>query len=249
MSDLMRAIRARQSTRTSFDRRRRVEAEKVEKIIEAARWSPTPHNMQNFEIVVVDSQELLRDIGRVKSKTSEDFIRENYEQLSFSRKELSEKKVGILGEYFPAEWRNPARFASAARNSPPRPLDDTIDGSPLLMIFLYDPARRAPASEGDFLGILGLGCVMENAWLMATSLGLGVQVMSVFGGEGVEKRVRQILGVPSSRRIAFALRLGYPVRRPRNYPRVRRDPLMLSYRNGYGAAHRGLAQRAGAPSK
>jgi len=240
MNDLIRTIRARESTRTRFDQRRRVDSEKVKMIIEAARWAPTPHNMQNFEIVAVDDPELLREIGGVKSRTSEGFIRENYEQLSFSRRELSEKRVGILGEYFPPEWRNPATFASAARNTPPRPLSDMIDGSPLVMIVLYDPDRRAPASEGDFLGIMGLGCVMENMWLMATALGLGVQVMSVFGGSDVGKSIGRILGVPASKRIAYALRLGYPAHELEDYPRVRRESDSMSYHNGYGTAHQGL---------
>ena len=239
MTDLARAIRERRSTRTPFDPGRRVDPAKLNELIEAARWAPTPHNMQNFVIVVVDDKRLLRTLGRIESKTSEVFIRENYEQLSFSRKELAEKKVGILGEYFPPQWRDPAKFAAAARNSPPRPLDDTIDGSPLVMLVLYDRTKRAPASKGDFLGILGLGCVMENIWLAATSLGLGLQVMSVFGGDPVEERVKRVLGVPRNMRIAYALRLGYPMRKLKNYPRIRRDTKTLAYHNGYGTGHQG----------
>ena len=49
-----------------------------------------------------------------------------------------------------------------------------IVSSSAILFILYDPSRRAPASEGDFLGILSLGCAMENMWLMANSLGIGV---------------------------------------------------------------------------
>jgi hypothetical protein len=31
-----------------------------------------------------------------------------------------------------------------------------------MLFVVYDPAKRAPASEGDFLGALSLGYVMEN---------------------------------------------------------------------------------------
>lgn len=41
--------------------------------------------MQNFEIVVVDSEELLQKIGNIKSPISEAFIKENYQQLSLRR--------------------------------------------------------------------------------------------------------------------------------------------------------------------
>jgi nitroreductase len=57
------------------------------------RWAPTAHNMQNFAIVAVDDKEILEIIGNVKSHISEEFLRENYEQLSFSKEELIEKKT------------------------------------------------------------------------------------------------------------------------------------------------------------
>jgi nitroreductase len=41
-------------------------------ILEAARWAPTAHHMQNFEVVVVNERDLLDD------------IEENYAQLSLS---------------------------------------------------------------------------------------------------------------------------------------------------------------------
>ncbi len=62
--------------------------------------------MQNFEILAVDDPEVLKAIGNIKSKISEDFLRENYNQLSFSKKELLKKRVGILGLNFPRTWRN-----------------------------------------------------------------------------------------------------------------------------------------------
>ena len=39
-----------------------------------------------------------------------------------------------------------------------------IVSSSAILFVLYDPSRRAPDSEGDFLGILSLGCAMERKW-------------------------------------------------------------------------------------
>ena len=97
-----------------------------------------------------------------------------------------------------------------------------IKSSPVLLIVLYDPARRAPASEGDFLGIISLGCAMENMWLMAASLGIAFHVVSALSGDRVEKEVKRILDIPVALKIAFACRLGYPVT-PVAQLRVRRD--------------------------
>lgn len=49
------------------------------------------------------------------------------------------------------------------------------------------PRKRAAALEGDVLGITSLGCVMQNIWLTVESLGIGMQIMSVFGADDVEE--------------------------------------------------------------
>ena len=71
-----------------------------------------------------------------------------------------------------------------------------LRGSPVLLIVIYDPRKRAPASEGDVLGFMSLGCVMENMWLMAQSLGISLQILSTFSGKTIEKEVKRILNIP-----------------------------------------------------
>ncbi len=234
MADVLKIIEQRRSMRVPFDPNRPVSKENLKQILEAARWAPTAHNMQNFEILVVDDKEVLQKIGKIKSRVSEAFIRENYQQLSFSEEELLQKKVGILGTNFPPDWRDHARLDKAVRESTPSPLNQRIRGSPLLLIVIYDSRKRAPASEGDVLGFISLGCVMENMWLVAQSLGISVQILSVFSGDAVEKEVKRILGVPEYMKIAFAIRLGYPVSRPAKQLRVRRDMETLKHHNGFG---------------
>ena len=50
---------------------------------------------------------------------------------------------------------------------------------------------------------------MENMWLMAQSLEIGFQVMSIFGSRAVEKGVKRVLNIPGYMKIAYAIRLGY----------------------------------------
>jgi nitroreductase len=234
MADILEIIQRRQSMRVPFNPNRQVPKESVRQILEAARWAPTAHNMQNFEILVVDDKEVLEKIGNIKSRVSEAFIRENYQQLSFSEEELLQKKVGILGTNFPRDWRDPAKLEKAVRESVPIPLKERISGSPMLLIVIYDSRKRAPASEGDVLGFISLGCVMENMWLMAQSLGISFHILSVFSGETVEKEVKQVLHVPKYMKIAFATRLGYPVYKPAKHLRVRRDIEMFIHHNQFG---------------
>jgi nitroreductase len=106
--------------------------------------------------------------------------------------------------------------------------------SPTLLVALYDPGKRAPASEGDFLGIISLGCMMENLWLMANSLGIDFHIVSALGSGPVEKEVKRILAVPDHLKIAFTVRLGYAAVAPPRYLRVRRDIEGFSHHNHFG---------------
>jgi nitroreductase len=233
MQGVLDIIRKRQSARIPFDSERPVAKEDLRQILEAGRWAPTAHNMQNFEIIIVDDKKVLGAIGRIKSTVSETFIRENYQQLSFSEDELLKKKVGILGTMFPPAWRTPGYKPDKDTDSR-RP----IQTSPVMLIVVYDPNRRAPASEGDFLGIVSLGCVMENMWLMANSLGISFHVVSAIGTDPVEKEIRSILNIPDQLKIPFAFRLGYPVSPPAKYPRVRRDIEDFTHHDRFGSRYK-----------
>jgi nitroreductase len=231
MSQILELIEKRQSARMPFDPERPVAKEHVAEILEAARWSPTAHNMQNFEIIVVDDREVMDAIRDLERPISETFIRENYEQLSFSEEEFLKKKTGLLASMFPPAWTKPDFKMDKAGQSDHPTVQRAVPASPVLLVVIYDPSRRAPASEGDFLGIVSLGCMMENMWLAAEALGIGMQIVSSLSAE---PEVKRILGVPDKLVIAFSCRLGYPVSPPAKYLRVRRDIEDFTYHNRFG---------------
>jgi len=233
MKDLLAVIENRQSTRAPFDSQRAIPKEHLRQMLEAARWSPTAHNMQNYEVIVVEDRKLLEALGAIRGSVSESFIRENYQQLSFSEDELKKKKVGILGTMFPPSWRTPGVTPRPGADEEAPSQTRLVGMSAALVVVLYDPARRAPASEGDFLGIMSLGCVMQNMWLMAHSLGIGFQILSAFSAENVESEAKRILGIPAHLKIAFTARLGYP-HSPPAYLRVRRNWEDFVHHDRYG---------------
>ena len=230
MAEMMESIKSRRSLRAPYDRGRPVEPEKLAQILEAARWSPTAHNMQNFEIVVVDDPGVLDAIARIERPVSETFIRENYAQLSFSEEELLQRKTGVLGSMFPPSWRRPDFRLGELSADEVAAMRRPLPASPLLLVVVYDPSRRAPASEGDFLGIVSLGCVMENMWLAAASLCIAMHIVSSLSSGG---EVKEILGIPKRLTIAFSCRLGYPESPPPTYLRVRREVADFTHRNRY----------------
>ena len=54
MNDILDLIRERRSAREPYDPNRPFTKHQLDQILEAS-WAPTAHNMQNFEIVVVDN--------------------------------------------------------------------------------------------------------------------------------------------------------------------------------------------------
>jgi nitroreductase len=230
MSEMLELMQRRRSLRMPFDLQRPVAGDKLADILEAARWSPSAHNMQNFEIVVVDDRKVLEAIESIKRPISETFIRENYQQLSFSEEELLQRKTGILATMFPLSWRNPDFRLDELDEGEIASMRRRLPASPLLLVVVYDPKRGAPASEGDFLGIMSLGCVMENMWLAAESMGISLHIVSSLSS-GAE--VKRILNIPDDLIIAFSCRLGYPVSEPAKYLRVRRDVKDFTHYNRF----------------
>lgn len=232
MSEILKIIQERQSARVPYDPNRQIPKDDLKKILEAAKWTPTAHNMQNFELIVVDDKVMLEKIGNIKSRISEEFLRENYEQLSFSKEELLKKKTGILGAMFPPDWVDPKKMTEAANKAEPMPLTQSIRGSPTLLIVIYDSRKRAPASHGDVLGFISLGCLMENMWLMAQSLGVNFHILSSFSAPPVEAEIKKLFGIPEYVKIAFTCRLGYPIGASK-YLRVRREIEDFTHHNKY----------------
>ena len=224
MADIVNTIRERHSTREPFDPGHPVTKQDLKLILEAARWAPTANNMQNFEILLVDAKERLDEIAKIPAEMSETFLRENYEQLSFSKEELQIKKTGMLAEMFPPAWVNPEAWSPGSDyTSQLSFLGRSVGETQLLLVVLYDSRKRAPGSEGDFLGHMSLGCVMENMWLMSQSLGVGFHVLTVFSDGRVEKKVRSILRIPQHMKIAFACALGHSTVASDTSTRVRRE--------------------------
>jgi hypothetical protein len=69
-------------------------------------------------------------------------------------------------------------------------------------------------------------------------LGIGFHVLSALEDDQVEAKVRRALAIPDPMKVAFAVRLGYPVSGAREQPRVRREIEDFAHRNRYGV--RGL---------
>jgi nitroreductase len=81
---------------------------------------------------------------------------------------------------------------------------------------------------------MSLGCVMENMWLMASSLGIALHIVSSLAAGPAERKLKHLLEIPDELKVAFTCRLGYPPQQSGAYLRVRRDIQDLTHRNRFG---------------
>ena len=150
------------------------------------------------------------------------------------KRNLKRKKIGILAAGFPPDWVDPTKISQVARESAPIPLENSIRGSPTLLMVFYDPRKKAPAQAVDVYGFMSLGCLMENIWLAAQSLGISMQILSLSATVSVEKELKQILEVPEHLKIAYTIRLGYPIVQVKHL-QVRRDITDFTHYNKFGS--------------
>jgi nitroreductase len=237
---LLALIRRRHSSRGAFNPERKISDATLAKVLEAARWAPTPNNMQNFEIIVVDDARTLASIEQLPAEMSEAYLKENYALLSTSEDELRARKIGTMASLYPRAWVDPEAWnPESVYRSQLTYLGKSFLQPSLLLVVLYDAGTRAPGSEGDTLGLMGLGCVMENMWLMAESLALGMHVLTVFSDSRVETEVARILKIAPPMKIAFACGLGYPIEPVVEGVRVRRDLRDFVHHNTFGGKDMG----------
>jgi nitroreductase len=235
MLEILKLIQERHSEKAPYDVERPIAKQDMRQILEAARWAPTPHNMQNVELIVVDDKKVLETLANIRYPITDTFVLENYQHLSFSEEELARKKVGLLATRFPPALRTPGMtLDEATYEKLQSALAKAIQTSPVLMIVAYNTENRAPDSEGDFLGHVGLGCVLENMWLMAHSLGISFHVISILNKEPADQKVKTVLEMPEHLSIAFGIRLGYAPPAEHALLRVRRDVEEFTHHDRFG---------------
>ena len=235
MRDMLDIMWQRHTCRSAFDPRRHITEPDLQRILDAARWAPTAHNTQNFEVVVIDNVRYLEAIRAIELPPAETFIRENFHPLSLPEAETLRRRTGLTASMLPESWQQAAAEPEDEAGVQLSYIGRSIQECPLLLVVLYDSQPTAPGSEGRALDLMSLGCVMQNMWLMSENLGISMQILTALGSGGLEDRVRAILGIPPHLKIAFAARLGYPSDDSESYLRVRRRISEFTHRNRYGA--------------
>ncbi|MCD8080073.1 MAG: nitroreductase family protein [Bacteroides sp.] len=167
---------SRQSDR-SFDPDRRVESEKLERILEAARMAPSACNAQPWKFVVVTDPELVRKVGRATAGLG---------MNKFAR----EAPVHILV------------------------VEESANITSLLGGKVKD--KHFP--------LIDLGSAASHLSLAAEDEGRGSCILGWFD----EKKIKELTGIPSSRRLLLDVVIGYPLKDKRRKIRKPKEKV-ISY--------------------
>ncbi|MHB1465229.1 MAG: nitroreductase family protein [Thermoleophilia bacterium] len=192
--DVLDAIRNRRSHRAFLDRP--VEREKIETILDAAHWAPSPANSQPWEFVVVTGK----------------LARRRLYELSEEAKRSG--RIEVRGFSYvrpmPAELETPEDAAKSVRNYPlgflaKVPVIFGIVGLPLASI------RQASFQETHDAYKYSCGAVIQNMLLTCEALGLGSLWFTFFDPELAPR----YLQVDRSKHLVAMVLAGYPAAAPK----------------------------------
>lgn len=202
--DVFDAISERQTV-WSYQQRQ-VEPEKIERILEAARWAPSGANSQPWDFVVVTDTATK---SQLKGLLKEGHSRWMTQAMPEPRPQSA---IDVIHQWVEGYSHGCTEFIVCCVNY--------RTGA--------DPARQAKLEYIYHMNHQSIGAAMENLMLAATALGLGTHWVGA--ASLVQAELQQLLGIPASVEVIAVLTLGYPAAdagAPQGSPRGKRDRLPL----------------------
>ena len=176
MNDFLQLVNARQSDR-AYDKSRLVEADKLERILEAGRLAPSACNAQPWRFVVVTDPSLAEKVGKAAAGLG-------------MNKFAKDAPVHILV------------------------VEESMNGTSFLGAKIKD----------KYFPLIDIGIATAHITLAAESEGLGSCILGWFD----EKEIKQLTGIPSSKRLLLDIIIGYPLKEKRKKIRKAREKV-ISY--------------------
>ena len=231
--DLLTVIHQRRSHRGDF-KSKPIRQEHLDQLIEAARWAPSPFNVQPWKLLIIvdpESKNTVADLTRsaiIEQFKDERFLNDNSRWIRLSEEEWVAEKDGILlSDHLklpPPFDRNPTRARPILKNVgflsflghmkagkiPAKEISDQVRNSPILILIVMDHQRRPPGDGGRRWMWLGMGAMVQNLLLAAAALEIGVQFVSAPIERAEDRKLLgEAFNMPSSCEIISLLRIGY----------------------------------------
>ena len=228
------AITQRRSHRGTFQNRA-IDTADLEKLIEAARWTPSPFNVQPWEFVLIQEAEgkaALADVTAraiVEQFKDAKFLDDNSRWMRLTETDLKKLGDGVLltdhvtlpklfqeapDKLLEGLLKNAKAFTLlghlGAGKIPAKEIAAQVREAPLLMLVTMNCKRYPPGDGGTRWMWLSMGMLIQNLLLAATALNIGVQFVSAPLERHTDReQVRQLFNIPTSHEVITLLRMGY----------------------------------------
>lgn len=224
--ELKEAIQKRRTINNAF-LNKQVAEEHIREIILAANRAPSHFNSQPWDFILVTDPNIRNQIGRIAGYSMEklmergDFFERYKRYFRFSKEEIQSQKSGIHIDKIPILLQPFAKFLMGESGKSilnffgvpkilGRDAEKIVSGSPLLLGFMLNREEYKPGEKSGIYTLISMGAALQNIWLTATSLGMGLQFVSTPMEIPEEwNKIISLLKVPSTHELMAVYRLGY----------------------------------------
>ena len=214
---VMTLLKSRRSIRAFRDKP--LAKDTIERIIDGARFAPSGHNSQSTEFLVVQDRDLLNQVSAMVIEYLKFEVNRFANPLFRTLALLADREMAESGLHeIPGFKRMIQMFESGT--------DPILHGAPVLLAF---HAHRT-VGFGDVNAQLAL----QNASIVAHSLGIGhfytgwvVSPCRAPMARAWNRRIPNLLGIPSDNNLYGALALGYPIPKFKNM--IERKPPLIGW--------------------
>ncbi len=200
----------------------------IKMLMEAASCAPSHFNSQPWRFVLIRDAERRKELGKIAGQSMRvvmekgHFWKRYLKYFRFSKEEIEKSGDGIYIDNMPAPLKPFIRYlfsetGGEMMNKLRVPWILAVDSkklvasSPLILGVLLSKDEYKPKENSGMYCLLALGMAIENIWLAATALDIGVQFISLpmeAGGEYWQKCIELVQPPPQYELIAL-FRLGY----------------------------------------
>jgi nitroreductase/NAD-dependent dihydropyrimidine dehydrogenase PreA subunit len=208
--EVLNLIKTRRSIRTFKEQK--VEQEHWDKLLEAVKYSPTGHNVQHIDVIIIESPEVLNEISNIGMGLAKRFAG------LLNRPVLRPMFKRMMGEHAYMTFARAALFYEQQKEMVERGDDPILFHAPALMLFIGPKFEAMSRNEADLAA--------QTVALYAPTLGLGTCysgiVMVAF--DGLSRSIPKLVQLPRGYKVFNALIVGYakphyryiPYRKARN---------------------------------
>lgn len=236
--NLIEAIVNRRSHRGEFQDTP-IEESDLNQLIEAARWAPSPFNVQPWEVLIIQESKGKMALADLTEQAITEqfrdihFLDDNSRWMCTTEHEWHARGDGVLLEdhvtlpqvIHDMPDKLSGNILKRILNSvkslsllghlgigklPARDISSQIRESPLLMLIVMNCKRRPPGEGANRWMWLSVGMFIQNLLLAASTLDIGVQFISApLENENGRKKVKELFKFTNNHEVITLLRMGY----------------------------------------